>query len=103
VHYFCFFFQAEDGIRDFHVTGVQTCALPIFCQKSCSGMIWTKLKIHFYKIFSFVGECSIWNQTQSPIFLLGFLLFLVSALQRLKLSEPKILSAIVVASAGSIA
>src|SRR5437870_7258943 len=26
----CFFFQAEDGIRDGHVTGVQTCALPIF-------------------------------------------------------------------------
>src|SRR5690606_40349177 len=26
---FCFFFQAEDGIRCFHVTGVQTCALPI--------------------------------------------------------------------------
>src|SRR5207253_6544707 len=26
-----FFFQAEDGIRDGHVTGVQTCALPI-CQ-----------------------------------------------------------------------
>src|SRR5690606_31353376 len=25
-----FFFQAEDGIRVFHVTGVQTCALPIF-------------------------------------------------------------------------
>src|SRR5690606_40563420 len=25
-----FFFRAEDGIRDFHVTGVQTCALPIF-------------------------------------------------------------------------
>src|SRR5690606_41082067 len=28
-----FFFQAEDGIRDFHVTGVQTCALPI-----CHGL-----------------------------------------------------------------
>src|SRR5258707_8388153 len=27
--YFCFFFQAEDGIRDIGVTGVQTCALPI--------------------------------------------------------------------------
>src|SRR5207253_7416756 len=27
---FIFFFQAEDGIRDGHVTGVQTCALPIF-------------------------------------------------------------------------
>src|SRR5690606_40436953 len=25
-----FFFQAEDGIRVFHVTGVQTCALPIY-------------------------------------------------------------------------
>src|SRR6266511_180706 len=28
---FIFFFQAEDGIRYFHVTGVQTCALPIAC------------------------------------------------------------------------
>src|SRR5690606_41078391 len=27
-------FQAEDGIRDFHVTGVQTCALPI---STCAG------------------------------------------------------------------
>ena len=26
---FYFFFQAEDGIRDIGVTGVQTCALPI--------------------------------------------------------------------------
>src|SRR2546430_8858545 len=26
-----FFFQAEDGIRDLTVTGVQTCALPILC------------------------------------------------------------------------
>src|SRR5690349_22989949 len=29
--FFFFFFQAEDGIRDLYVTGVQTCALPI-CQ-----------------------------------------------------------------------
>src|SRR5437773_4988021 len=28
--WFFFFFQAEDGIRDRDVTGVQTCALPIF-------------------------------------------------------------------------
>src|SRR5438445_4956017 len=28
----CFFFQAEDGIRDIGVTGVQTCALPIFAK-----------------------------------------------------------------------
>src|SRR5205809_1462949 len=30
VLFFFFFFQAEDGIRDVAVTGVQTCALPIF-------------------------------------------------------------------------
>src|ERR1039457_3480845 len=28
--FFFFFFQAEDGIRDYEVTGVQTCALPIW-------------------------------------------------------------------------
>src|SRR5438046_3696483 len=28
--WFFFFFQAEDGIRDWSVTGVQTCALPIW-------------------------------------------------------------------------
>src|SRR6266567_5672538 len=32
-YFFVFFFQAEDGIRDLTVTGVQTCALPI-----CSGL-----------------------------------------------------------------
>src|ERR1039457_7420253 len=37
-HYslFFFFFQAEDGIRDYKVTGVQTCALPI-CKGIQSG------------------------------------------------------------------
>src|SRR2546427_12056557 len=38
-----FFFQAEDGIRDLTVTGVQTCALPISssstCRSSCSAVI----------------------------------------------------------------
>src|SRR5690606_39938927 len=34
-----FFFQAEDGIRDFHVTGVQTCALPI-SRGAASGDGW---------------------------------------------------------------
>src|SRR5256885_7689201 len=32
---FFFFFQAEDGIRDYKVTGVQTCALPIFLGIEC--------------------------------------------------------------------
>src|SRR5438876_9193546 len=34
-YYRFFFFQAEDGIRDGRVTGVQTCALPI--SNSCGG------------------------------------------------------------------
>src|SRR5439155_8775549 len=34
-----FFFQAEDGIRDGHVTGVQTCALPIFPGASPEAMV----------------------------------------------------------------
>src|SRR5207302_7574877 len=33
-----FFFQAEDGIRDFHVTGVQTCALPI-CRRAAQTVL----------------------------------------------------------------
>src|SRR5256885_166637 len=35
----CFFFQAEDGIRDYKVTGVQTCALPISdCIWNCASL-----------------------------------------------------------------
>src|SRR5260370_22279748 len=34
ITHFFFFFQAEDGIRDSSVTGVQTCALPISKQTS---------------------------------------------------------------------
>src|SRR2546430_4447752 len=33
-----FFFQAEDGIRDLTVTGVQTCALPIFQDAEVGGV-----------------------------------------------------------------
>src|SRR6266496_5279557 len=31
--FYVFFFQAEDGIRDLYVTGVQTCALPIYAPR----------------------------------------------------------------------
>src|SRR5437773_11656958 len=34
----CFFFQAEDGIRDRDVTGVQTCALPISAREGLALM-----------------------------------------------------------------
>src|SRR5256886_12486457 len=37
-----FFFQAEDGIRDLTVTGVQTCALPISANVKVGGTVtWT--------------------------------------------------------------
>src|SRR5690348_18314166 len=34
----CFFFQAEDGIRDGRVTGVQTCALPIYADSMAAAV-----------------------------------------------------------------
>src|SRR5437870_8393673 len=42
-----FFFQAEDGIRDGHVTGVQTCALPIFNAEDIASVVarWTGIPV----------------------------------------------------------
>src|SRR3712207_8981412 len=37
--FFFFFFQAEDGIRDIGVTGVQTCALPIYPLEPADGLL----------------------------------------------------------------
>src|SRR5690606_40623751 len=45
-----FFFQAEDGIRDFHVTGVQTCALPIL-QRDRSGPRMTHTDWPLWEVF----------------------------------------------------
>src|SRR5256885_9347003 len=39
VHDAFFFFQAEDGIRDYKVTGVQTCALPILALHAVLGLL----------------------------------------------------------------
>src|SRR5260221_9690798 len=41
-----FFFQAEDGIRDHCVTGVQTCALPI---SIFANLDWRKLRVGYLK------------------------------------------------------
>ena len=43
---FFFFFQAEDGIRDWSVTGVQTCALPISLPQREIGSIKSKALPH---------------------------------------------------------
>src|SRR5690606_41145022 len=55
------FFQAEDGIRDFHVTGVQTCALPIskysFDENPVSDLMAKKQK---YDLESFTKIDNTW-------------------------------------------
>src|SRR6266576_3861265 len=45
VRHLFFFFQAEDGIRDLYVTGVQTCALPIWAREA-GFRTWGKSKDH---------------------------------------------------------
>src|SRR5207249_11057446 len=44
--FFFFFFQAEDGIRDRNVTGVQTCALPISSGHDNSPLMWRGPMLH---------------------------------------------------------
>ena len=48
-----FFFQAEDGIRDIGVTGVQTCALPIYI---LLGGLAANIAGYFYESAVFKGE-----------------------------------------------
>src|SRR5207244_8843799 len=47
--YYFFFFQAEDGIRDDLVTGVQTCALPICLQSAIAGNAHTEAYEKIYQ------------------------------------------------------
>src|SRR5687767_15336482 len=62
--FYCFFFQAEDGIRDKLVTGVQTCALPICRDPDFSK--WTKeTKIQFQNLFE--GDYTIRIRARSEI------------------------------------
>src|SRR5690554_8225551 len=51
----CFFFQAEDGIRDADVTGVQTCALPIL-KYQCSRS-WNRASFGPPRVMSTAVHC----------------------------------------------
>src|SRR5256885_10680255 len=55
-----FFFQAEDGIRDYKVTGVQTCALPIWVLRDIAGESTGRIIIdsreNFQKLQQFAAE-----------------------------------------------
>src|SRR2546429_7326498 len=56
-----FFFQAEDGIRDVAVTGVQTCALPIFpFQRTCRGSLFHGCSAVAMGIFGSELRIAVW-------------------------------------------
>src|SRR5438034_7340094 len=62
---FVFFFQAEDGIRDHCVTGVQTCALPILNRHNRRiWMLWTVPVVSFFTcvlVFGFMVVTEGWQ------------------------------------------
>src|SRR5947209_3163808 len=66
-----FFFQAEDGIRDIGVTGVQTCALPI-----SFGLFWYTMLASYLMLLA-------WPEGSVRVELGGRLSGLATALQRL--------------------
>src|SRR5256885_5370800 len=55
---FFFFFQAEDGIRDYKVTGVQTCALPIFPSAKYSWSCFSLKSINGSTAMDFSDTCT---------------------------------------------
>src|SRR2546430_13339977 len=68
---FFFFFQAEDGIRDLTVTGVQTCALPILVDFFSIILFLVFLAVHFssfqiYRIF-FTSLFAFLNVYRTPL------------------------------------
>src|SRR5690606_40410454 len=74
-----FFFQAEDGIRDFHVTGVQTCALPISFLVAFAVPSLKPFVMAAFQAFGFARSKSLCV----PLFQSGFTAFLNSSLARL--------------------
>src|SRR5207247_8505396 len=65
-----FFFQAEDGIRDPLVTGVQTCALPISVRAGVLEALGDRLKVQLPSGFAGVGktvEAAMDDKTVVPV------------------------------------
>src|SRR5437660_2584741 len=63
-----FFFQAEDGIRDGHVTGVQTCALPI-SHSASSASAWTPSASGSATTWRSNGACTVGEATAAEALL----------------------------------
>src|SRR5437016_10032978 len=62
-----FFFQAEDGIRDWSVTGVQTCALPIYSGHGGDGPQNCPAQVSVYDVYNLTQFCSTCSFTCIPI------------------------------------
>src|SRR5690348_18304568 len=60
-----FFFQAEDGIRDGRVTGVQTCALPISSESKWRAMSQLYLADAFYRQEYYTQAIQTWTDMQT--------------------------------------
>src|SRR2546430_11589492 len=60
----CFFFQAEDGIRDLTVTGVQTCALPILILVNALGHARERLAAQRVRAHRIVARIEQWRATE---------------------------------------
>src|SRR6267378_7402229 len=56
---FFFFFQAEDGIRDLYVTGVQTCALPILATALLEAGNYDEAMDHFRKALPSMPDAAV--------------------------------------------
>src|SRR5205823_11174620 len=72
--FFFFFFQAEDGIRDKLVTGVQTCALPISQLDRRAGHLATPVELGLLLVslpfWAFIAQAA-WTSLSPPRILLG--------------------------------
>src|SRR5690348_90577 len=62
---FVFFFQAEDGIRDGRVTGVQTCALPIWSRAGCPSVASATSTVHHSRYCTTLAMA--WSAVASPV------------------------------------
>src|SRR5437773_4634679 len=62
----CFFFQAEDGIRDRDVTGVQTCALPIYGDRN---HLWSAPRLDWHDARAPRASAAwYWHESDAPGF-----------------------------------
>src|SRR5688500_19548350 len=74
---FIFFFQAEDGIRDYKVTGVQTCALPILVGVTSALAQRDYRRVLSFNLVGHIGYTTMGLGLLTPLGLAGSLLYVI--------------------------